>query len=221
MQQLHAWVHTNDFGLALFRQAQLKALALPAVGLSTAFDAGDPRSAEPPPAGSGSPGGTVHPYLKHIPGRRLAATYAGRFLGLPVPYLHPTYAGATAWAAPVNATHTFFSVAIAFDDETVGAGLELRAFDPASNSSHCPVERSINASLCDWFAIQADDANSTWHHATVALTADGRGLNLTAVVAGAGLAPVATKNGYSDWPVVTAYNKAGFPVLTWSKPITG
>ena len=33
-------------------------------------------------------------------------------------------------------------------------GLVLRGWEPQSNSSHCPTERAVNASYCDWFAIQ-------------------------------------------------------------------
>lgn len=44
VQQLHAWLHTDDAGLAIMRQAQMKALVLPYTGYSTAFDGGDPAS---------------------------------------------------------------------------------------------------------------------------------------------------------------------------------
>jgi hypothetical protein len=214
VEQLHAWLHTDDIGLALMRQAQLQALNLPAVGLSTAFDGGDPASAM-----AGEPGGTVHPHNKFIPARRAAATYAGQFLGLPVPYLNPRYRSATATSSS-NASATVLTVRVDFLPGTVGSGLQLLPWDAASNSSHCPTERAINASYCDWFAIQVNDnaVNGTWHNSSVQVSGDGQALLLTAVVP-RGLSAVATRNGYSDWPVVTAYTREGFPVLTWKEDI--
>jgi hypothetical protein len=76
---------------------------------------------------------------------------------------------------------------------------------------------AVNASYCDWFSIQTNDSQFSWHNASVALTADGQGIVLTAVAPTPGLSAVATRNGFSDWPVVTIYNSAGFPVNTWNR----
>lgn len=94
-----------------------------------------------------------------------------------------------------------------------------RGWEPASNSSHCPTERAVNASYCDWFAIQVDDDAGTWHNASVALTPGADGVVLSAVIPQTGLAAVATRNGWSDWPVVTVYSVGGLPLLTWNRPI--
>lgn len=217
VQQLHAWLHTNDIGLATFRQAQLKALLLPNVAISTAFDGGDPASAM-----AGSPGGTVHSHAKFIPGHRIAAAFAGALYKLPVPYLNPSYRDATTRSFS-NATHTTLQVTVTLE-EGVGSGvpptaLVQRGWEPLSNSSHCPTERAVNASYCDWFSIQSNDSQMSWHNASVALTGDGKGIVLTAVVPSPGLAAVATRNGFSDWPVVTIYNAAGFPITTWNRAI--
>jgi hypothetical protein len=214
VQQLHAWLHTLDIGLATFRQAQLKALQLPRVALSTAFDGGDPAQAM-----AGSPGGTVHSHFKFIPGRRAAACLAGALYGLPVAFRNPGYGGAVGLSAS-NATHTTLTVRVALAAGTEPAGgLVLRGWEPGSNSSHCPTERAVNASACSWFAIQANDAAGSWFNASVALQEGGAGVVLTAVAPGAGLAAVATRNGFSDWPVVTVYSRDGLPLMTWSRPL--
>ena len=214
VQQLHAWLHTLDIGLATFRQAQLKALLLPRVALSTAFDGGDPAAAM-----AGSPGGTVHSHLKFIPGRRAALALAGALYGLPVAFRNPGYGGAVASSAS-NATHTALTVRVALAPGTEPAGgLVLRGWEPASNSSHCPTERAVNASACAWFAIQTNDDAGTWHNASVAVAEGGLGVVLSAVAPGRGLAAVATRNGFGDWPVVTVYSRDGLPLMTWSRPL--
>lgn len=171
---------------------------------------------------AGQPGGTVHSHLKFIPGRRAAATLAGAYYGLPVPYLHPTYADATATSTS-NTTHTTLQVVIRMQPGTVSpAGLRIAPWDPSSNSSHCPTERAVNASYCSWFAIQVNDVpgNGTWWNVTdVAIGAGGDTVVLSVVVPRSGLSAVATSFGWSDWPVVTVYSAEGFPLLTWNKVI--
>ena len=211
VQQLHAWLHTNDIGLAVFRHAQLKAALLPSVALSTAFDGGDPQAAV-----EGNPGGTVHSHAKFIPGRRTAAAFAGALYGLPVVYSNPTYRDATA-RSQSNATHTVLTVEVAL--ASASEQLVLRGWEPGSNSSHCPTERAVNSSYCDWFGVQINDSAGTWLNASVALSQGGTGLVLTAVAQGPGYAAVATRNGWSDWPVVTVYSQAGFPLATWNRPL--
>ena len=77
----------------------------------------------------------------------------------------------------------------------------------------------MNISYCDWFAIQTNDAAQTWHNASVALTPDARGVVLSAVVP-RGLSAVATRNGFSDWPVVTIYDANGLPLAPWLRPVS-
>ena len=213
VQQLHAWLHTLDIGLATFRHAQLKALHLPNVAMSTAFDGGDPAAAM-----AGSPGGTVHSHQKFIPGRRTAASFAGALYGLPVPYLNPAYGDATG-TSKSNATHTTITVTVALAQGTApSGGLSIRGWESQSNSSHCPVERAVNMSACAWLEVQVNDGAQTWHNASVTVTEDGMGVVLTAVVGAPGLAAVATRNGWGDWPVVTVYGN-GLPLATWNKPL--
>jgi len=214
VQELHAWLHTADIGLAVFRQAQHKALLLPRTALSTAFDGGDPASAM-----AGSPGGTVHSHFKFIPGRRTAASFAGALYGLPVPFLNPRYCDATALESS-NATHTTLTVRVSLEPGTVtGAGLVMRSYEADSNSSHCPTERGVNASYCAWFSIQTNDGAFSWHNASATLSADAMGVVLTAVVPQPGLAAVRTAFGWGDWPVATVYSAEGFPLLTWNRDL--
>jgi len=222
-QQLHAWIHSQtpgpngpDIGLATFRATQIKVLQEPSTALSTAFDGGDPGAAM-----AGSPGGTVHSKAKHIPARRAAAALAGRYYKIPaVPYLNPRYSDALATSTS-NGTHTILSVTITLAPGSVGpGGLVQRGWEPASNSSHCPSERGVNASSCDWFSIQVNDEVLSWLNASVSLLEGDDSIVLTATARGAGLAAIATRNGFSDWPVVSVYSvDGGLPLMPWLAPI--
>ena len=66
---------------------------------------------------------------------------------------------------------------------------------------------------------QVNDAAGTWYNASVALTPAADGVVLSAAIPQTGLAAVATRNGWSDWPVVTVYSAGGLPLLTWNRPI--
>lgn len=217
-QQLHAWLHGSagaDIGLATMRGAQMRALQEPLVALSTAFDGGDPAAAM-----AGSPGGTVHSHDKYVPGRRAALSLAGAYYNHSVAFRNPRYASAVAQGTS-NGTHTALTVEVVLESGTVtGRGLVMRGWEPLSNSSHCPTERAVNASYCDWFAIQVNDAAGSWYNATAALTGDAQGVLLSAVVpGGSGVAVVATRNGWADWPVVTVYSAEGLPLAPWLRQL--
>ena len=47
-----------------------------------------------------------------------------------------------------------------------------------------------------------------------------RGLVLRATGPGRGLAAVATRNGWSDWPVVTVYSAEGLPLSPWLRSVS-
>jgi sialate O-acetylesterase len=260
IQQLHAWIHDvnttgespGDFGLALLRRVQAKAVdTVPFTALSVAFDGGDPTDVSGGPTDPAySPGGTVHPRCKYIPGRRqalamqrlleqAAAATAREEEGevvvadgeegirgrpaAPGPLLlYPAYSHAVARSLTVaNGTATDISVTVFFAPGTTGSGLALLPFDPASNSSHCPTERGVNSTYCDWFAVQLNDKypGGTWINASVAVGADGASLVLSVVAPAPGLCPVATRAMWSDWPVVTAYTNEGLPVLPWLEDV--
>ena len=166
----------------------------------------------------------MHPHCKYIPGRRLARSMMGVAYGAPasVPYLSPAYAYATATSVTTQTPpSTQINVTVHFRGGTTGGGLVVVPDDPLSNSSHCPTERGVNATYCDAFAVQVNDAYpGTWYNATALVGAGGETLVLSVTVPKPGLAAVATRNGYSDWPVTTVYTTDGLPVLTWMRPLT-
>lgn len=231
VQQLHAWIHDvnvsgvspGDFGLALFRALQQQVVArIPGVAMSVAFDGGDPAAVMSPPGSpSYSPSGTVHPHCKFIPGRRIAAAMAGVLQQQPQA-LYPTYASAVATSYTTPDGHASnITVVVSFTLGSTGGGLQTVPYDAASNSSHCPTERGVNTTYCDWFGVQVNDAYpvGTWLNASTAVGADRHTLVLHVQAPGPGLVAVATRNGWSDWPVTTVYTVDGQPVLPWKKSV--
>ena len=214
VQQLHAWALPLSYkdNLAIFRQAQLKALRLSGVAVSTAFDGGDPALAI-----SGDPVGTVHSRYKTIPARRAALAFAGGYYAKRVSYTNPQYEDATATRI-TNGSSTSIQVVVHVKGLGPSDRLTLRTYNPLSNSSHCPTERNISISICDWFAIQIDDTPSSWLNASVVIGDDGQSVVLSAV-AGVGRSAIATRFGWNSWPVVTVYNTEGIPLLPWNRAI--
>lgn len=235
IQQLHAWIHDvnttgtspGDGGLALFRAMQQQTVdTVPGLALSVAFDGGDPAAVMSPPGSPGyAPSGTVHPHCKYIPGRRIAAAmYAlnNATKGtLAAVSQYPTYSNAVATSYTLNGTSSAITVRVYFKPGSTGQGLTVRPYDPNSNSSHCPTERGVNTTYCDWFAVQVNDVSpvGSWYNATVSIGSDQHSLLLTIVAPKPGLAAVATRNGWSDWPVTIIYTIDGQPVLPWKKSI--
>ena len=95
-----------------------------------------------------------------------------------------------------------------------GGGLELRGWEAASVSTRCPEAEGVNLQFCDWFAVQ--DSTGAWHNASAALSSDAQALELSVAACSAGLAPVATRSGWSGWPVVQLYDRAGLPAHPWA-----
>ena len=71
----------------------------------------------------------------------------------------------------------------------------------------------MNALFCDWFSVQG--SNGVWHNASARLSQDGQALLLSVEACSAGLTPVATRNGWSGWPVVQLYDRLGYPAHPW------
>jgi len=95
-----------------------------------------------------------------------------------------------------------------------GGGLELRGWASDSVSTRCPVEEGVAELFCDWFSVQSSDG--VWHNASAALSADGQALELSVEGCSSSLAPVATRNGWSGWPVVQLYDREGLPAHPWA-----
>ena len=120
----------------------------------------------------------------------------------------PTYSGSFGAVAGGNIV-----VTVVFDSASVGSGLVFThtAFD------HCPTEVGVAAGECVYWSITGSDSKA--YNATVAITRDGKGVTLTAP-APAGVTPVASSFGYGCWPVVTLYNREGFPVIPYKANVT-
>lgn len=236
VQQLHSWIHTvnttgvspGDFGLAAFRAMQQQVVdTTPFTGLSVAIDGGDPAAVMVNPNNSSySPSGTVHPHCKYIPGLRMARTMMGLLYGdnstvSMLPYTYPTYSHAIAHTSTImNGTQTNITITVYFrPDSVMNRQLYIIPYDNNSNSSHCPTERGVNTTYCDWFTIQINDAypSGTWYNVTN-VTIDpvsNNALILNVIIPRTGIAPVATRNSFSDWGITTVYTTDGLPVLPW------
>ena len=204
-----------------FRVAQMKALALPAVGMASAFDWGD----------MGSPNGNIHPRWKAPVGARLAIVAAPLIYGPEVfkHIRHPTAVGATfangvirvQFDAPLTRTPPI----------TNGVRAAPGGCQPEAYSSHG------TAGQCAWFAV--DGVNTT--AASVTLSPSDSSLVLIAVgatvvdrsrsapiprdrggdaavrvvpAASAPSAPRQVSYGWGNWPVSSLWGQeGGFPAL--------
>ncbi len=78
---------------------------------------------------------------------------------------------------------------------------------------------------CEWFSIQA--SSGAWLNASSVQVEEGGQtllLSVQAPAAAAGsapLKPVASRNGWSAWPVVILYDAAGLPALPWEQQLGG
>ena len=131
---------------------------------------------------------------------------------------------AAGWRSPSYASAapgaSLGAVAITLRD-TSPAGLALRAPFNAGTAGNCTALNAAAPGTCAWAGVQFDDPGATWANATVALSADGAGLLLTAnaVPAGATRA-TATSYGWGSIPMLTAYKAdADLPVLPWKEAL--
>jgi len=193
------------------RQAQLAALALPNVGVSTAIDTGDWNS--------------VHPPDKQTPAHRLAAAALDQVYGrhdLAAEHSPPLYAGQTllpsrgggAAAVVVRlsrpATTTVPPWATA--SSTLG--------QPGSVARNaCPVAIMPpfhNPEDCGWPRLYALAANGSTvvFNASATLVDGGTAVRLEANVPPT-LRVVASSYGRASWPMTLFFSSAGVPVLPW------
>jgi hypothetical protein len=200
--QLPAYVRSNDTFLASFREAQLSIIdqkTAPNVFYISTVDLGDAYD------------GSIHNRDKAAVGARMgAAVLANLYNVSSAPWRSPRYGAAYATTQGTTVT-----VNVTVDDpRSLYDGLVVVPPSFDSNATWCPNARGVEDISCDWFAVQTSDG--TWHNATAAPSADGRSLVLTAVTSTPGLAAVATRNGYADWPVTSVYNSAGLPLVPWT-----
>jgi len=195
------------------RQAQLAALALPHVAVSTAIDTGDWNS--------------IHPPDKQTPAFRLAAAALDQAYGrreFEPAHSPPLYAGQAVMqhAAPGNSTVIVLvrlsRVATATVPPWAVASSTLG--QPGSIARNaCPVALMPpfhNPEDCGWPRIYAVDAagHGTVFNATARLTHGGRAVELSASVPTA-LKVVASSYGRASWPMTLFFSEHGVPVLPW------
>jgi len=136
--------------------------------------------------------------------------------GQDVNWRSPTYAKATATGAGV--------VTVSLND-VLEAGLVLKPAANARTSGNCATMNAKTPATCAWAAVQFNDKAKSWVNATVALTADKKGMALTAPVPTGATAAVASSYGWGDIPMMTVYRAdmqgedGQLPVLPWNRPI--
>ena len=160
-------------------------------------------------------GCNIHPPFKQFPGARLARAALSIVYGVPsaAGWRSPSYAAAAPGAA-------LGTVAITLRD-AAPAGLALRAPFNAGTAGNCSALNAATPGTCAWAAVQFNDPAATWANATVALSADGAGVVLTAAAVPAGATrATATSYGWGSIPMLTVYRAdADLPVLPWKEVI--
>lgn len=127
------------------------------------------------------------------------------------------YGKSALWKSPAyaSATADASSATITLTDVTSG-GLVLL---PSANVG--TVDCTKSAGQCGWASLQFNDAAATWVNATVSLTADAKGIVLTAPPPAGSSAVVATSYAWAAIPFMTVYSAdADLPVLAWKRNIT-
>jgi len=167
--------------LAELRAAQASVLDMPMTGMATAFDLGM--------------GGGVHPGTKTEVGLRMASVMNAIAYNGDEVHEGP---------APLRAVYRNNCVVITFDLRG-SAGWDVHEGQNCSYSRHGGVPRSIADYYCKGFEVQASDG--LWQDAlTVEMDAAGA-LHVLSPVG----SPERIRYGWSDYPIVSLYNKEGFP----------
>lgn len=215
--QLSTWCTAgpSNQSIALMRDAQLKALALPKVGYATNADHGF--------------GCDIHPRAKQWVAKRLARSALSLQYGFnDVVWASPTYASATAQRAEPGATVATAHVQL---DGVSALGLttdvapwnydlasQVPAMVPPPARLNCSTQR---AGVCAWAALHLSALG--WINASVSVAPGGHALLLQAELP-SGHTPgglvLATAYGWGDVPLLSAYDKqTGLPVLPWNRTV--
>jgi hypothetical protein len=180
------------------RQAQLSPVEnLPRVAMATAIDLVYPYSAP----------GDIHPTAKQAISLRLANSLLAQEYGLNTgPSVSPYYSGATT----------------ATDGTAISVTVSLTGcIGGCTNSIPYFVPPGVTAAQAAGFMIQTNDPAKTWWNATATPSADGQSLVLAVTAPATGFAAIASSYGRATWPVVTAYNALGLPVMPWCFTLGG
>ena len=177
----------------LIRDAQLAALELPFVGVSSAQDLGD----------EASPQGAIHPRNKTIVGERLAVNALHDIYGQPVVYQgpQPTQVLWPTAGAPVQ------TIIMRFDSsEARNEGLAL--LDTSGCSLCC---RATNGSAFSVYTTQGQRVR-----ASVTVAADTVLASVEGLPAGVSVASV--QHNWDEYPQCALFNGARIPLLPFNLP---
>eukprot|EP01052_Picozoa_sp_SAG31_P044585 SAG31_NODE_7830_length_1588_cov_1.248489_3_plen_218_part_00 len=173
----------------------------------------------------------IHPPDKQTVGKRLANQALEMIYKktLPQPSSFPQFSGSKLSIMGSTATVTISLT-------NTGSGITTSAPLAATQSSTLGKPNSVPRNLCVtsnsvYKATKGVDKSSCGHPtiygadgtavlATAAVSADKKGLTLTATNAPAGFKPTATSYGRGSWAVTTFFNSAGLPVLPWYANVT-
>ena len=189
--QLSTWCVAGD-AIPLMRVAQMAAVTTQNAGYAVNADHGA--------------GCNIHPPQKQNCGYRLANSALALQYKKAVTWKSPSYASAAAIDAG--------SASIALNDVTSG-GLVLM---PSANAG--TVNCTASKGVCAWAALQFDDAGKSWVNASVALTADGKGMVIAAPPPQGATKVVGTQYGWGAVPFMTVYSAdKDLPVQAWTNPL--
>jgi len=216
--QIAGWAYSGGQGGVAagdLRQAQLAALKLNNVGLSTAIDTGD--------------WSNIHPPDKQDVAARLTAQALRAIYGIGDGGAFPIYAG-----SKLTVAGTTVSVEVSFVEGSTGTGLTAELPLAASQSStlgkgpditraQCVTAlpavkgKVVNASACGYPMIIGADGTSL--NATATISKNGETIVLSAT-APAGFVAEASSYGRAAWPMTLFFNSGGLPVIPWYNKIT-
>eukprot|EP01048_Picozoa_sp_COSAG05_P015077 COSAG05_NODE_1774_length_4111_cov_5.453444_3_plen_633_part_01 len=202
------------------RLAQLSALSLEHVGMSTAVDTGDFAS--------------VHPPDKQTVSRRLANQALLQIFDQHVPGAEfPVYAGSSSSLIMSDRGETVITVTVKIRGQLTGKRVALTTAAPsvATQSSSgnkpgwtprniCPTVQDVTGSLptdCGYPVIYG--TNNTALNATAAIGPDGSSILLTAKIPRGSSAgefkATASSMGRASWPLTIFFSEHGLPVIPW------
>lgn len=211
--------HGKSQAAADLRQAELAALQLPNVGLSTAIDTGDFNN--------------IHPPDKQNPAKRLSDAALHMIFNMGDGSVFPMYKSSSASVVTrqhprgrSSSASTIVSVTIALDNAN---GLTTTAPPAATQSTTLGKPGSVPRNVCvtsvDPKATPTDCGYPTIYgkdgstiNATASISSTGDGIVLEGT-APAGFEPNATSYGRASWPLTTFFGGNGLPVIPWYEPI--
>ena len=168
-------------------------------------------------------GGSIHPPYKQHCGERLANAAMAIVYKQAVNWRSPTYASGKEGSPSLG----LVSVTVTLNDvPTEGLVLKPAANARTAPAATCATENEKMPGSCAWASIQFDDPpHGSWVNATVALTADKKGMTLTAKPPVGARSAIGSSYGWGAVPMMTVYRAdmegqdGQLPVLTWNRTL--